>query len=150
MNKCRFSVEVKVIFVESKRLTKKGKPEMMRIELRKMFLIDPNPLLLDSGDYRIFKKGDVFTISVIEQTVESCWTNPTGKVETWYKKKPDWLEVDQDGVVHTCRPFKRTPDKAMDEAGLLVWLTHRMGQQGARVALETLLTQEPENQRLAA
>lgn len=145
---CRFHVEVKVFFVESKtRFAKKGKPVVMRIEQRKLFLIDPNATGSDSGDYRIVVKKGKYTISRIPLIPQTIWNNPSGKVEMWYKK-PANIEYD-DGTIE--RPFKRTDDPATDEDGILRWLTFKMGSlQHARIALETLLTQKPDNLKMAA
>lgn len=62
--------------------------------------------------------------------------------------KPANIEYD-DGTIE--RPFKRTDDPATDEAGILRWLTFKMGSlQQAKIAVETLLTQAPDNMKLAA
>lgn len=150
---CRHSVEVKVFYVESKtKKTKKGKPETMRIVHRKLLLVDPNAMF-DSGDYRIVAKTSKmkptkYTISVITRKAQSIWTNPTGKPDVWHKLDPDTFEQDENGVVTRVRPFKRTDDAPMNDAGILRWLTTRMGLQQALRALDTLLTQAPDNEQM--
>lgn len=134
-----WSVAVKVFFVESKERTKKGKPKSIRVESRKLFLLDPNAFL-DSGDYRIVLRKGKYTISVIPRKEQPPWSNPSRKYETWYIKAED-THYD-DGSVE--RPFKRTDDKPMDSAGILRWLTARMGVQQAQAALFALQTAEPE------
>lgn len=85
---CRVWAECKVFFVESKtRFTKGGKPVTMRIEQRKLFLIDPNATGNDSGDYRIVVKNGKYTISRIPLIPQTIWNNPSGKVEMWYKAR---------------------------------------------------------------
>jgi hypothetical protein len=135
-----WSVAVKVFFVEStKKFRKNGKPVSMRVESRKMFLLDPNALF-DSGDYRIVLRKGLYTISVIPRKAQPYWSNPSRKAETWYIKAAD-THYD-DGSVE--RPFKRTDDKPMDSAAILRWLAARMGQAQAEQALFALQTAEPE------
>lgn len=151
----RYHVTCKVCYVETNEVTKKGKAKLAPIYHRHLYLIDPKPLFAnESGDYRIVVKGPVdarrYTISQIPMIEQSCWTNPNGKCETWYIKAKDYLEQDEEGNVYTVRPFVRTKDKAMDEAGIIRWLSYRLGLQGAKVAVEQLLTAEPENQQKLA
>lgn len=146
-----WEVEVKRFFVETKERNKKGNAISVPITHRKMFVHDSGTFM-DSGEYRIVQKGSgkyktpTYTIAVIPRIPQSIWTNPSGKCETWYKLAPD-VHYD-DGSVE--RPYKRTDDKPMDEAGILAWLTARMGPEMAKVALFILQTQEPESQREAA
>jgi len=142
-----YRVECKQFFVESKtKVTKKGKPLVQRVEQRKMFIVDHNAVGADSGQYRIFVKNGRFTIAVIPTIPQSIWNNPSGRCEMWYKIPAD-VEYD-DGTVE--RPYKRTNDPAMDEAGILRWLTFRMGANLARFALAELQEAEPENMKARA
>jgi hypothetical protein len=141
--------EVKQFFVASKtKKTKKGKPVMFPVTHRKLYVLDKTAFM-DSGDYRIVMKTetsdnngvvvktDKFTISVIPRIAQSCWTNPTGKCETWYTYPPDKA----DGS----RPYKRTDDKPMTYDQILAWLTAHLGKAQAELALFTMLTATPEN-----
>lgn len=139
-----YTVEVKVIYVPGKEKKKNGEPKLMRVEHRKMFLKDKSAFL-DSGDYRIVHRKGKYTISVIPRIAQPCWSNPSGKYAAWYKTPPN-VHYD-DGSVE--RPYKRTDDPAMDEAGILSWLAGRLGLTMAKIALETLLTQEPEQAEAA-
>lgn len=141
-----YRAECKVFFVESKKeRTKKGKPKSIRVESRKLFVLDPNAFL-DSGDYRIVLRKGRYTISVIPRKEQPPWSNPSRRYETWYIKAADTLY--DDGTVE--RPFKRTDDKPMDEAGILRWLTARMGAKQAEAALWALQNCEPEALAAAA
>lgn len=136
MKTATYEVEAKVAFIPSKKLNKKGKPQSIRVEIRKMYLRDPNAFL-DSGKYRVFKKGDRFTISVIARTVQPWHTNPTGEPKVWYKEDES---VDENGN----RVYTRTNDPAMDENDLLKWLKRKLGDR-ATIALEDFLSMPAES-----
>ncbi len=146
-----YECHVKVIYVETKEVNKKGNPITRRVEHRKMYLHDAGTFL-DSGEYRIVQKGSgkvkpaTYTISVIPRIPQSIWTNPSGKCEVWYKLAPD-IYYD-DGSVE--RPYKRTDDPPMNEAAILGWLTSRLGAERAKIALYELQTCEPEPKAEAA
>jgi len=132
-----WTVEVKRFYLDTGKKNKKGNPILRPITHRKM-LLKTMPVL-DSGDYRIVTKKNKFTISVIPRIKQPCWTNPNGTYEAWYTLAPD-VAMDDGSIV---RPFVRTDDKAMNEAGILRWLGFQLGND-ARFALDTLLTAEPE------
>lgn len=153
----RWHATCKVCYVETNEVTKKGKPVLAPIFHRHLFVNNPKPLFdSDSGEYRIVQRGGMktpakYTVSIIPQVKQSIWTNPNGQIAAWFKKAPDWLEQDEEGNVIVCRPWKRTDDKVTDEDGIIRWLSqHGLTQQEAKIAIETLKTMEPENQKIAA
>jgi hypothetical protein len=136
-----WNVEVKRFYLETNKVNKKGKPVIIPITHRKLYVkIDS---VVDSGDYRICLKKEKYTISIIPRIPQSCWTNPNGKIEIWYKIPSDKVWVYDDGTTTIERPYKRTNDKPMTEKEILFWLKSKIGNE-AIIALQTLQTQEPE------
>ena len=140
MSSVIYKVEVKRSFVEStKEFTKSGRPKTFRITHRKVLLTDPNPIG-DSGHYRIVCRGGRFTLSVLPRIRNSCWTNPSGKVEAWYTPAADRTN----GKGESVSPYIRTNDPPMTGIELLRWLTLRFGPERANEIFDRLMSAEPE------
>jgi hypothetical protein len=134
-----WNVEVKRFYIPSKtKRTKKGKPVLVPVTIRKMFVVDKNPIT-DSGFYRIVRldrRGEVtFSLSALPRIPQLIWANPSGKCEEWFKVGAD---------------YKRTDDKPMNRVQVLRWLAVRMGLEQATMAVQALETQEPEVMSKAA
>lgn len=129
-------VNVRVSYIPTKQLRKNGKPKLMRIEHRKLFI--DAPAVTDSGKYRIVYRSGRYTTSVAPRHQQSHWTNPTGRPEVWYTVP----QADCPAEL----PYNRTADAAMDHAGIFRWLSCRVGETPARLALTDLLTAQPETE----
>jgi hypothetical protein len=151
-----YTVDVKRYFIETKETNTKGNPVSVPITIRKMFVVDPKPIT-DSGFYRIVYRARnqyhtttivgprggkkkvrtvigrevTYSLSALPRIPQSIWTNPSGRCESWYTVGKEYSRKDM--------------GPAMTEAEFLRWLTHRMGEAQAKIALHTLLTAEPDN-----
>jgi hypothetical protein len=150
---CTWTVDVKRFFIETAEKNGKGNAVSVPVTIRKMFVTDPRPIT-DSGHYRIVLRNrntydtrvvvgprggrktvrtvigreTTYSLSALPRIPQSIWTNPSGRAESWYKVGTE---------------YKRTDDKPFTEAEFLRWLTVRMGEAQAKLALLTLQTQEP-------